>query len=172
MASEPAETLELEHGKAEVPATATKKLPTQLLQLHASGVPFVMPSKRGIDTTAPDFDTESFLDLLGEDVMYLQHTKLREILKLQANTEYLQRHGLNGRTDVESFRKSVPIVSYGDLEADILRLVRGETKAAIFTVDPITHFNFRSVSYSLSLFSSTAIKFSPVLNVEFGFFFS
>lgn len=120
-----------------------------LLQLHREGVPFFMPAKRGIDPTAPGFDPEDFFDLVSEDVMCVQHAKLREILEVMGNVEYLQRHGLNGRTDVESFRKCVPVVSYGDLEDDIMRLVNGE-KAPIFTVDPITDFNFRSSSFCLS----------------------
>lgn len=105
---------------------ATKPSNSELLKLHRDGVPFVMPSKRGIDTTAPDFDPQDFLDLLAEDVMFIQHEKLREILEVQADVEYLRRVGLNGRTDVESFRKCVPIVSYGDLEADIMRVVNAQ----------------------------------------------
>ncbi|KAG0567623.1 hypothetical protein KC19_7G149200 [Ceratodon purpureus] len=115
----------------------------RLWQLHQDGAPFVMPFKRGIDMTAPDFDPHAFLDLLGEDFMYIQHEVLREILELQGDVEYLRRQGLNGRTDIESFRKCVPVVSYADIEADILKLVNGE-QPSIFTVDPITHFHSSS----------------------------
>lgn len=117
-----------------------------------------MPSKRGIDTTAPEFDPEAFLDLLGEDVTYIQHEVLREILEVQAGVEYLQRHVLNGRTAAESFRKCVPAACYGDLEADILKLVNGEFKASIFTIDPISHFHLRSSSSFSSAFQCTWIK--------------
>jgi hypothetical protein len=113
-----------------------------LLQLHRDGVPFVQPSRRGIDPSAPGFDPEDFLDLLAEDVMCIQHAKLREILEVQADVEYLRRHGLDGRTDVESFRKCVPVVSYGDLEGDVTRLVNGD-QSPILTVDPIIAFNMR-----------------------------
>ncbi|KAG0603026.1 hypothetical protein M758_10G060100 [Ceratodon purpureus] len=125
------------------PAATKSDSNAEKLQLHRDGVHFVMPMRRGIDPTAPGFDPEDFLDLLAEDVMYIQHEKLREILEVQANVEYLQRHGLNGRTDVESFRKCVPVVSYGDLEDEIMRLVNGE-KNPILSVDPIISFNFSS----------------------------
>ncbi|KAG0589054.1 hypothetical protein KC19_2G288100 [Ceratodon purpureus] len=125
-------------------AQKSKSNNAELLQLHRGGIPFVMPSKRGIDTSAPDFEVETVLDLLGEDVMYIQHVVLREVLELQADAEYLRRLGLNGRNDVESFRKCVPVVSYSDMEADILKVVNGESATSIFTVDPITHFNMSS----------------------------
>lgn len=129
---------------------ATKPTNSGLLKLHRDGVPFVFPSKRGIDPTAPEFDPEDFLNLLGEDVMFIQHEKLRQILELQADVEYLRRVGLNGSTDVGSFRKCVPVVSYSDLEADITRVVNGE-KTPIFTVDPITSLNLRSADPPLLL---------------------
>jgi hypothetical protein len=110
------------------------------------GAPFVMPSRRGIDPFAPDFDPEAFVDLLGEHMMQIQHEVLREILELQADVEYLRRHGLNGRTDVESFRKCLPVVSYGDIEADIMKLVNGDPKAPVLSADPIAYFHIRSFS--------------------------
>jgi hypothetical protein len=80
--------------------------------------------------------------------MNIQQEKLREILGRNAEVEYLQRHGMGGRADVESFRQCVPVVSYGDVEEDIMKLVQGkdlDQKRPILTVDPITHFNIRSV---------------------------
>jgi auxin responsive GH3 family protein len=58
--------------------------------------------------------------------MSIQREKLREILCRNAKLECLQRHGLGGRTDVESFRHSVPMVSYGGVEEDIMKLVQGK----------------------------------------------
>ena len=50
------------------------------------------------------------------------------------------------------------VVKYVDLEEDIMRIVNGE-KTPIFTVDPITDFNFRSVvvvvCFNLPLLQST-----------------
>lgn len=129
---------------ADAPAATRPRLDQgELLQLQRDGIPFIMPHRRGIDTTAPDFDFETYLDLVSEDVMLIQHEKLREILEVQGNVEYLQRHGLNGRTDAESFRKCLPVVTYADIQDDMMRLVNGE-KTHIFTMDPITDFNLSS----------------------------
>ncbi|CAK9862846.1 unnamed protein product [Sphagnum jensenii] len=99
--------------------------------------------KRGINCQAPDFDPQGFVDLVAEDVGLIQRMKLQEILSHNGNVEYLQRHGLNGRTDAASFKKCVPVVSYADMQPDILRLVNGET-APILTADPISEFSLSS----------------------------
>jgi hypothetical protein len=64
-------------------------------------------SRRGINPTDPGFDPEEFLDKLCEEAMSIQREKLREILGRNAEVEYLQRHGLGGRTDVESFDQAM-----------------------------------------------------------------
>jgi hypothetical protein len=105
---------------------------------------FVMPSKRGIDMTNPQFDPEEFMDMLAQEFASIQREKLREILARNASVEYLQRHGLKGRTDVESFRRLVPVVTYEDLESDLMSLANGKTTTApILTVDPIESFIIR-----------------------------
>jgi hypothetical protein len=53
------------------------------------------------------FDPEEFLDKLCEEAMSIQREKLREILGRNAEVEYLQRPGLGGRTDVESFDQAM-----------------------------------------------------------------
>ena len=104
---------------------------------------FVMPSKRGIDMTDPHFDPEEFMDMFAREFASIQRERLREILARNASVEYLQRHGLNGWTDVESFRRLVPVVTYADLESDMMSLVNGKTTAPILTVDPIESFVIR-----------------------------
>jgi len=106
---------------------------------------FVMPSRRDIDFTAPDFDPDAFLDLVAADVGLIQRQKLHDILSRNANVEYLQRHGLNGRTDVASFKQCVPVINYQDVETDILRLVNGDTSAPILTAEPVIEFQLRCV---------------------------
>jgi hypothetical protein len=128
---------------------------------------FVLPSRRGIKPTDPGFDPEEFLDKLCEEAMSIQREKLREILSRNAEVEYLQRHGLGGRTDVESFRQCVPVVSYGDLEEDIMKLVKGEDqdqKRPIFTVDPIIHFDLRSQA-TISLASLATLETVSALQI-------
>ena len=93
--------------------------------------------------TDPQLDPEEFMDMLAREFASIQRARLREILARNASVEYLQRHGLNGRTDVESFRTFVPVVTYQDLESDMMSLVNGKTTAPIFTVDPIESFMIR-----------------------------
>ena len=112
---------------------------------------FLLPSRRGINPEDPRFDPEEFLDMLCEQGMAIQREKLREIVARNSEVEYLQRHGLAGRTDVESFRQCVPVVTYSDVEEDIMKLVNGnqEEKRPIFSVEPISQFNIRSpVTYT------------------------
>jgi auxin responsive GH3 family protein len=107
----------------------------------------VLPSRRGIDPEDPSFNPDEFLDTVCEQSMSIQREKLREILARNAEVEYLQRHGLAGRTDVESFRKCIPVVSYSDVEEDILKLVNGDEdqlKKPVLTIDPILFFHRRS----------------------------
>lgn len=126
-----------------------------------SNSPFVMPMKRGINCEAPDFDPQGFVDLVAEDLGLIQRMKLQEILSHNANVEYLQRHGLNGHTDAASFKKCVPVVSYADMQPDILRLVNGET-APILTADAISEFSLRSVPVSSILSEHTILNIKPV----------
>lgn len=112
---------------------------------------FVLPSRRGINPEDPGFNPDEFLDTVCEQSMSIQREKLREILARNAEVEYLQRHGLAGRTDVESFRKCIPVVSYSDLEEDIMKLVNGDEnqiKKPILTVDPILFIHIRSSTYT------------------------
>ncbi|CAM6025539.1 unnamed protein product, partial [Sphagnum balticum] len=87
----------------------------------------------------PCFDPDEFIDSIAEDLEVIQRLKLEEILTRNANVEYLQRHGLNGRTDVASFKQCLPVVTYSDLEPDILRLVNGDS-TPIFNADPVSAF--------------------------------
>ncbi|CAL5200783.1 unnamed protein product [Lathyrus oleraceus] len=68
-----------------------------------------------------------------------QKKVLAEILSHNANVEYLQRHGLNGQTDRETFKKLVPIITFEDIKNDINRIANGDT-SPILTSNPISHF--------------------------------
>lgn len=79
----------------------------------------------------------------------IQKQVLARILSRSANVEYLQRHGLNGRTDRETFKKVMPVVTYEDLKPDIDRIVNGDT-SPILCSKPISEFLTRSVFPILS----------------------
>ncbi|KAF9609562.1 hypothetical protein IFM89_017201 [Coptis chinensis] len=57
----------------------------------------------------------------------VQKRVLAEITTRNAHVEYLQRHGLNGRTDRETFKKIMPVITYEDLQPDISRIADGDT---------------------------------------------
>ncbi|PON80453.1 GH3-like hormone conjugating enzyme [Parasponia andersonii] len=69
----------------------------------------------------------------------VQRRVLFEILSRSANVEYLQRHGLKGHVDRETFKKVMPIVTYEDLKPDIDRIANGDT-SPILCSEPISEF--------------------------------
>ncbi|XWS68543.1 hypothetical protein CRYUN_Cryun04dG0099100 [Craigia yunnanensis] len=69
----------------------------------------------------------------------VQKRVLSEILSRSANAEYLQRNGLNGCTDRETFKKVMPVVTYEDLKLDIERIASGDT-SPILCSQPISEF--------------------------------
>ncbi|XP_019054555.1 PREDICTED: indole-3-acetic acid-amido synthetase GH3.6-like [Nelumbo nucifera] len=69
----------------------------------------------------------------------VQKQVLAEILSRSAHVEYLQRRGLNGRTDRETFKKVIPVVSYEDLQSDINRIANGDTSPILCGL-PISEF--------------------------------
>ncbi|CAJ1979010.1 unnamed protein product [Sphenostylis stenocarpa] len=69
----------------------------------------------------------------------IQKRVLAEILSSSARVEYLQRHGLDGRTDRDSFKKIMPVVTYEDLKPDIDRIADGDT-SPILCSKPISEF--------------------------------
>ncbi|GAB4846261.1 hypothetical protein Ancab_025260 [Ancistrocladus abbreviatus] len=80
-----------------------------------------------------------FIEDVTTDVDEVQKHVLSEILSRSANVEYLQRHGLNGRTDRETFKKTMPVIKYEDIQADITRIANGD-KSQILCSHPISEF--------------------------------
>lgn len=69
----------------------------------------------------------------------IQEKVLAQILSRSANAEYLQRHGLDGRTDRNTFKKIMPVVTYEDLKPYIDRIANGDT-SPILCSKPISEF--------------------------------
>ncbi|KAJ1382714.1 GH3 family [Sesbania bispinosa] len=69
----------------------------------------------------------------------IQERVLAEILSTSAQAEYLQRHGLDGHTDRDTFKKVMPVVTYEDLKPDIDRIANGDT-SPILCSKPISEF--------------------------------
>ncbi|KAJ4831523.1 Jasmonoyl--L-amino acid synthetase jar4 [Turnera subulata] len=90
----------------------------------------------------PDKVIEDF-EALTKDVGTVQRETLKKILELNGSAEYLQNLGLNGRTDPESFKSCVPIVTHKDLEPYIERMMDGDF-SPILTGVPITGLSLSS----------------------------
>ncbi|WRX15987.1 GH3 family - like 8 [Theobroma cacao] len=80
-----------------------------------------------------------FIEDVTRDADEVQKRVLSEILSRSANAEYLQRNGLHGCTDRETFKKVIPVVSYEDLKPDIERIANGDT-SPILCSQPISEF--------------------------------
>ncbi|KAF8116870.1 hypothetical protein N665_0014s0131 [Sinapis alba] len=69
----------------------------------------------------------------------VQRRVLEEILSRNADVEYLKRHGLQGRTDRETFKHVMPVVTYEDIQPEINRIANGD-KSQILCSSPISEF--------------------------------
>lgn len=80
-----------------------------------------------------------FIEEVTENADDVQKRVLSEILSTNAHVEYLNRHGLNGLTDREAFKKIIPVISYEDVLPDINRIANGD-KSPILCSEPISEF--------------------------------
>ncbi|CAK8535214.1 unnamed protein product [Lathyrus sativus] len=80
-----------------------------------------------------------FIEDVTSHAYEIQKKVLAEILSHNANVEYLQRHGLNGQTDSETFKKLLPIITYEDIHNEINRIANGDT-SSILTANPVSEF--------------------------------
>lgn len=99
-----------------------------------------------LEKIAEKYDQESIIadfEELTMDAGRVQRETLRKILEVNGGTEYLQKCGLNGKADPESFRTCVPLVTHQDLEPYIRRIADGE-KSSILTGRPIKTISLSS----------------------------
>lgn len=87
-----------------------------------------------------------FIEQVTENADKVQEGVLAEILSRNAHVEYLQRHGLNGRTDRETFKKIMPVITYEDIHPDVNRIANGD-KSQILCSQPISEFLTRLVCF-------------------------
>lgn len=91
----------------------------------------------GLDSVIEEFET------LTKDAGPVQRETLQKILEQNGAAEYLQKFGLGGRTDPESFKACIPLVTHKDLEPYIQRIVDGD-KSPVLTGKPITSISLSS----------------------------
>ncbi|OVA01917.1 GH3 auxin-responsive promoter [Macleaya cordata] len=82
-------------------------------------------------------------EALTKDAGRVQRETLRKILEENSKAEYLQQLGLDGRTDPETFKNCVPLVTHKDLEPYIQRIADGDD-SSILTGEPITAISLSS----------------------------
>ncbi|KAK3199408.1 hypothetical protein Dsin_022828 [Dipteronia sinensis] len=81
-----------------------------------------------------------FIENVTTNADDVQKKVLGEILSSNAHVEYLQRHGLNGKTaDRHTFKKLMPVSTYEDIQQDINRIANGGT-SPILCSKPISEF--------------------------------
>ncbi|PPS19803.1 hypothetical protein GOBAR_AA00767 [Gossypium barbadense] len=80
---------------------------------------------------------------MTKDAENVQRETLKKILEENGSAEYLQNLGLNGRTDPQSFKACVPVVTHQDLEPYIQRIVDGAS-SLVLTGKPITTISLSS----------------------------
>lgn len=93
-------------------------------------------SEINLDRVIDDFEE------MTRDAGAVQRETLRKILEENGNAEYLMSLGLDGRTDVRSFRAHIPIVTHRDLQHHIQRIADGDS-SPILTGKPITIISLR-----------------------------
>lgn len=81
-------------------------------------------------------------EALTKDAKRVQEEALRKILEENSGAEYLQKWGLEGRTDPKSYLSCVPLVTHKDLEPYIQRIADGES--CVLTGKPITTITLSS----------------------------
>ncbi|KAK4744658.1 hypothetical protein SAY87_010970 [Trapa incisa] len=90
-----------------------------------------------LDRVIEDFEA------MTKDAGVVQRETLRKILEENGNAEYLTSLGLGGRTDIQSFKDHVPMVTHRDLEHYIQRIADGDS-SPILTGKPITIISLSS----------------------------
>jgi auxin responsive GH3 family protein len=91
----------------------------------------------GVEHLDRDKKILAYLEKVTSQPELEQKLHLEYILKKNGNTEYLQKHGMNGSTDVNTFRKCVPVVEYEAFRDSIERITNGD-KSPILSTDPAT----------------------------------
>lgn len=119
------------------------------------------------------FDPEAIIEefeSLTMDAGRVQRETLKKILEENGETEYLlSKCGLNGRSDPESFKACVPIVTHTDLQPYIQRIADGEGQhTPILTGKPITAISLRFDLVILNIILFICTKSKKFIEVDGG----
>ncbi|KAJ7959388.1 Indole-3-acetic acid-amido synthetase GH3.3 [Quillaja saponaria] len=81
----------------------------------------------------------TFIEEVTSKADEIEKQLLSEILTQNANIEYLQRHGLDGCADRETFKNIIPVVDYENIKPDIDLIANGDTSPNL-CYKPISEF--------------------------------
>ncbi|OEL18362.1 Jasmonic acid-amido synthetase JAR1 [Dichanthelium oligosanthes] len=88
-------------------------------------------------------ETINEFEVLTRDAGRVQQDTLKKILELNADAEYLNHFGLNGRTDLQSYKSCIPLCVHSDLEPYIQRIADGDN-SPLLTGKPLTSLSLSS----------------------------
>ena len=91
-----------------------------------------------------DEEKLKFIEEITENADAVQERVLAEILKQNAEAEYLQRHKLDGASDRATFKAKVPVITYEEIQPDIERIANGD-RSPILSARPVTEFLTRYI---------------------------
>lgn len=93
-----------------------------------------------------------FVEQVTSNPDEVQQKVLEQILTHNARVEYLQKYGLNSHKDRESFKNTIPVISYEDIQPSITRIANGDT-SPILCSNPISEFLTRLVFFQFHPFN-------------------
>ncbi|KAE8667307.1 putative indole-3-acetic acid-amido synthetase GH3.1 [Hibiscus syriacus] len=135
-----------------------------------------MPEAPKITQKPTDYNLElknrktlQFIEDVTSNADDVQKNVLQEILSRNAHVEYLKTHGLNARTDRESFKNTMPVITYEDIQPYVERIANGDTSPIICS-KPISEF-LTSVGFVHCLQLGTSggeRKLMPTIEEELG----
>lgn len=99
----------------------------------------VTSSPLGPPAIEKDAKALQFIEETTKNTDAVQERVLSEILRQNAEAEYLKRFGMNGATDRETFKSKIPVVTYEDLQPEIQRIANGD-RSPILSSRPISEF--------------------------------
>ncbi|MCL7029707.1 hypothetical protein MKW94_009085 [Papaver nudicaule] len=125
----------------------SSEIEIETLSAADDSVAVVAANTYNISTTTEErYDGEKnkeaiqFIEEVTINADEVQMKVLTEILSCNAQAEYLQRHGLDGHTDRQTFKRVIPVVTCEDLQPDIDRLINKGNVSSILCTSPISQF--------------------------------
>lgn len=98
-----------------------------------------LSSSLGPPACEKDAKALRFIEEMTRNADAVQENLLAEILRRNADTEYLRRFNLGDATDRDTFKSKLPIITYEDLQPEIQRIADGD-RSPILSAHPISEF--------------------------------